>query len=302
MTITEVNYFLSVCRTGNISQAANNLYISQPALSRAIRSLEAEFGCTLFVRGRGKQFVELTEAGKKFRSIAERWQSLYSEAKNMSHMSTRILYAVSATDSMNAAILASVFQKLMLHIPNISLTIRSYLSAESYTLVENGSIDIALIAISRYSKFVESIPLFSEKMLFVCSAEQNYPDNILPQELDPTKEIRIPWSNEYDIWHSRWFSPFASPLLFIQHTNLVHEMLLTLDSWAILPASLAAPMIHTGKYRTCNIVNGPPNRIGYCIRGRNQNAQVDRLFLRLVHERICELDGLTSLVQSEIIA
>ena len=42
--------FVTVCRLGNITRAAEALYISQPALTRQIQELEQELGCQLLVR------------------------------------------------------------------------------------------------------------------------------------------------------------------------------------------------------------------------------------------------------------
>lgn len=64
MTITQVEYFCSVCQCGNITEAAENNHVSQPAISMAIRELEKEFGFMLFLR-KGKS-LELTEQGRAF--------------------------------------------------------------------------------------------------------------------------------------------------------------------------------------------------------------------------------------------
>ena len=61
MTIKQLEYFMEVARTLNFSEAAQKLYISQPALSRSINALEQEIGVTLFFRNR--HTVLLTPAG-----------------------------------------------------------------------------------------------------------------------------------------------------------------------------------------------------------------------------------------------
>ena len=53
--------FLTICRVGSITKAAQLLYISQPALSRQIQDLEEELGCKLF--DRSKRQLSLTESG-----------------------------------------------------------------------------------------------------------------------------------------------------------------------------------------------------------------------------------------------
>lgn len=50
MTQLELQAFLAVTRTGSFSQAAQSLFISQPALSRRIRTLEEELGFRLLER------------------------------------------------------------------------------------------------------------------------------------------------------------------------------------------------------------------------------------------------------------
>ena len=55
--------FFEVAKTGNITQASNNLNISQPAVTKHIKNLEFQLGCSLFIRTR--KGVTLTENGKK---------------------------------------------------------------------------------------------------------------------------------------------------------------------------------------------------------------------------------------------
>lgn len=51
MDIRELRTFIAVAKTGNITRAAEELHISQPALSRQIIKLENELGCKLLERG-----------------------------------------------------------------------------------------------------------------------------------------------------------------------------------------------------------------------------------------------------------
>jgi DNA-binding transcriptional LysR family regulator len=59
--LSSYRIFYSVAECGNISKAANELYISQPAISKSIRKLEDSLGVTLFVRS--SRGVTLTEEG-----------------------------------------------------------------------------------------------------------------------------------------------------------------------------------------------------------------------------------------------
>ena len=65
MTSDQLHYFKVLAETLNFTQAANNLFISQPALSSAITRLEREVGVKLLVRNRSGKAM-LTEAGERF--------------------------------------------------------------------------------------------------------------------------------------------------------------------------------------------------------------------------------------------
>lgn len=68
MTLEQIHYVLEVAKTGSINQAASNLFMSQSALSQAIKGLENELGIPLFSRtNRG---AELTPTGRAFVNYA----------------------------------------------------------------------------------------------------------------------------------------------------------------------------------------------------------------------------------------
>ena len=64
MTLTQMNYIITISETGSLNKAAEALYISQPSLTNAVKELEKELGITIFNRsGRG---VTLTNDGTEF--------------------------------------------------------------------------------------------------------------------------------------------------------------------------------------------------------------------------------------------
>jgi DNA-binding transcriptional LysR family regulator len=64
MTIDNLKCFILVAENLSFARAAESLYISQPAVTKQINSLEAELETTLFIRS--TRHVELTPAGMSF--------------------------------------------------------------------------------------------------------------------------------------------------------------------------------------------------------------------------------------------
>ncbi len=64
MTLLQLNYFCAVARYLNFNEAARNLFVSQPTLSKSIAALEAELGFLLFER-KGRH-IELTKYGQQY--------------------------------------------------------------------------------------------------------------------------------------------------------------------------------------------------------------------------------------------
>ena len=62
ITLKQMLYFPAVCRTKNITKAAEELYISQPALSLSLKDMERDLGVQLFARQGNR--LQLTEAGE----------------------------------------------------------------------------------------------------------------------------------------------------------------------------------------------------------------------------------------------
>ena len=68
MTIQQLKYILTVAEAGSITEAAKQLFISQPSLSTSIRETEKEAGITIFVRSRTG--ITLTNEGVEFLGYA----------------------------------------------------------------------------------------------------------------------------------------------------------------------------------------------------------------------------------------
>ena len=79
MSLTQIEYFVAVAEAGQLTRAAERLHVSQPPLTRQIKSLEEELGAPLFRRTR--LGMELLPAGDTFLAHARRVLWELAEAK-----------------------------------------------------------------------------------------------------------------------------------------------------------------------------------------------------------------------------
>ena len=76
--------------------------------------------------------------------------------------------------------------------------------------------DIAFITDPMYSSQVKTEVLFKEKLCLIVGKDLNLPHNIKVSELDPRREIRTQWDQNFDTWHNYYFNSAAVPQVFLK--------------------------------------------------------------------------------------
>ena len=102
MTILQLKYVIMIANSGSFREAANRLFVSQPALSTTIKELEAEIGIQLFERT--NKGIRVTKSGEDFINYAKRAVSQYKiieeryidKEKEKSHFSVSMQHYVFA--------------------------------------------------------------------------------------------------------------------------------------------------------------------------------------------------------------
>lgn len=123
MTFTQIGYFLQVARTLNFSEAAVQLHMTQPTLSRQIAAIEAELNMPLFLRN--KRRLRLTPAGallkEELSGLMDSYQQIIEKAERASWGISGSL-RIGVLDGHNiSATLPPVVDYLEKNYPNIKL-------------------------------------------------------------------------------------------------------------------------------------------------------------------------------------
>lgn len=134
-----LKYFITVAELKNITKAAEKLYISQPALTKAIKQLEEEMGGKLL--DRRNKGVALTTEGKyifrKVKPLIERIDNLYDYFGSVEKLEKGVLRIATITSNITL-ILNDYLGKFISMFPNISVNIkRGQENTLSYELREN---------------------------------------------------------------------------------------------------------------------------------------------------------------------
>lgn len=146
MTLKQLVYFLAVADSGRFVQAAGDVRIAQPTLSRQIQALEDDLGETLFTRGR--DHVTLTAAGETLLPLARRVVADVETARlEIAELAglRRGRLRVGATPSLCVGVLADVLAVFHGSYPGISLQIREGGSQDLVADLEDGQLDLALV-------------------------------------------------------------------------------------------------------------------------------------------------------------
>ena len=116
-----------------------------------------------------------------------------------------------------------MFRAFLEEAPGRTFTFHNYHSREAYDYVAQGLADIALISDHMYHPQVETIPAFRSRMVLLTGPGLDWSETVHPSALDPSRELRLPWNPEYDLWHSFWFSSSAAPRAVLDQMSLLEE-------------------------------------------------------------------------------
>lgn len=150
MTLTQLEYFCTVCRYHSITRAADALYVSQPTISISIRDLENEFHLKLFNHGRNR--ISLTKEGEDFYQKAEiilkQTQELYNDFSGIER--NRRPLKVGIPPILSTVFFPEITDRFQEKY-NIPIQLLEYGSIRAKTLIDNEQLDIAMANMDFYN-------------------------------------------------------------------------------------------------------------------------------------------------------
>ena len=161
-----LEHFVTLARTKNFTRAAEELNLSQSALSRAIQKLEEQLGQPLFERK--PREVVLTDLGEllleRAKDILRRVEDTFLE---LSVASRRGRIRLGAIPTIAPYFLPGLLGGFAKKHPTISVAVQEDTTDMLIRSCSHGEIDLAIVALPIIAKDLEVEPLFSEELLLV---------------------------------------------------------------------------------------------------------------------------------------
>src|SRR6266536_1784684 len=164
--LPQILAFLEVARRGNLSRAAEALYVSQPTLTARLKALESELGEQLFVRTR--RGMRLTEAGEAFLPYAEHTvQAITDGRERLGELRRGIMgkLVLGAPPTVSTYALPALLARFTAEHPGVRLTVTT---EEILELVLHDRVQIGLMR-ALGSAEVDAVPVYSDSLLAVVS-------------------------------------------------------------------------------------------------------------------------------------
>lgn len=174
MTLLQMTYYVEVCRTENFIKAAENLHVTQPTITNAVRSLEDEFHLRLI--NRSSKSFEVTDAGQALLEMSiqmlayQDWINVVMRDKAASISKLRL----GIPNMCNAAYFPRFFSILHKTYPEIEIATTHDLTAALLPQLSDGKLDMLIIPYRPTDSQYLSVEIMHSKFLFCVSKDSPY--------------------------------------------------------------------------------------------------------------------------------
>lgn len=252
MDTQTLSAFVAVAETRSFSQAANQLFITQPAISKRIFNLEEQMGAQLF--DRISRTVSLTEAG---RTLLPRAKKLLLEVEDTRRVINNLAGNVSGKLSISTSHhislhrLPPTLRRYSKAFPDVELDLKFTESEKAYDGILNGSIELAIITLSP-----DPHPQVSEETIWIdelrYSVSADHPlaslDKVTFSMLDQYQAIlpeRSTFTRQLAEAHFEEENIDLNVIMSTSNFDTIRMMVSIGLGWSLLPNTLIDESLHT---------------------------------------------------------
>ncbi len=233
--------FIEVQRTRHFGKAAENLYLTQSAVSFRIRQLEQQLGVNLFSRYRNN--IQLTAAGERLLPHAEAMLTALQRAKQDVAVSAEqaVQLSIAATANIWDAFLLQGFISIQQALPGLSWRAESLGREQIARLVLERYLDLAVLFDAPKVEEIQIDKLGDIQLLPVTTQSGYKVHSAMCQQY-----ILVDWGTAFDIQHARHFPDLPPPQLRTGSARIALELMQQAGGSAYLPQTMVRPLLDDG--------------------------------------------------------
>lgn len=268
MNIRQLEIFRVVAETGSITRAATELYLSQPAVSKAIRELEASIGVHLFDRVDNR--LHLNVAGRTFRLRGLQLLRDYGELQAFGQeQAGQLPLRVGTSLTIGQLVLPQAVARFQQLHPQTPLTVYAENVRQIKARLVRGDIDVAFVEGFTQSKAFQTTKLSVYRLgVFGAPSKFNGASTILASQLP-----ELPWllreagSTLRDHFDERLhqLNVAVDPVLESVNTQVLIGAAVAGMGLTVLPEPLAKPYVEAGTLTECTLPGAPLETLNYAI-------------------------------------
>ncbi|GAB4426894.1 MAG: selenium metabolism-associated LysR family transcriptional regulator [Anaerolineae bacterium] len=173
LNLYQLQIFQTVAHAGSFSRAAEQLYLSQPAVSQHIQALETDLGVRLFHRGR--RGIRLTASGELLQDyarslllLAEKTRQIVAQPEDAAPSQP---LQIGASPGVGVYLLPNWIQAFNSRFPELAVTVKTAPSPAIIRAITQGEIKLAVIEGELDDEPVNFLPLWDEEIVIVSPPE-----------------------------------------------------------------------------------------------------------------------------------
>lgn len=287
MTLRHLKMFVTVCETGSVTRAAEQMYIAQPTVSHAISELERYYNVRLF--DRINQRLILTDTGRELLVTAKEILSGFESFERLASFggqSPRVRIGASLT--LGQTLIPPYLTRLSREHAEIEAQVVIKTSASIQGEIENGNLDFAVVEGEISSPYLRAEPFMRDRIVAVANAEDGVPDTLTAEKLSTYPLLLRDHGSASRTFLERLFSAHGLPVRprmeSVNDQALITAVYASLGI-AFLPESFVRGHIARGRFKEIRIRDLDSERNNYLIMHKNKRLNaIQEAAYRLLKE------------------
>lgn len=233
--------FLELEKTRHFGRAADNLYLTQAAVSSRIRQLEGLLGAPVFTRHRNN--INLTAVGERLKPHAEAILSAWGRAVQESALRDQqaMQLALGGTPSIWDAVLQRLMHSIYRGHPELGLRAEAHSREVLTQSLLARSLDLALLFDPPKVEELEVNKLIDIELVLVSSQQQHF------EQLFTQPYVYVDWGTSFNIQHSKLGLQQLQPVLHTNIGRIARDFMLDNGGSGFLPRTLANQSVEQGR-------------------------------------------------------